>query len=135
VTADAELALVRLRSALFRVQAAGAGSVVPGQVTRLYGVLTGEVHADAPIPGLARAAGSGLVEIATSAGGGAEVRSNVDELLELLEAQERVSPVEAPRRAAPDLPQAAEAANEPVDEAGPPDTGTVGIGVPILPDD
>lgn len=49
--------------------------------------------------------------------------------------EQQVARLYVPPTAAPVQPEAVEAASEPGDGARPADTGTAGIGVPILPDD
>jgi hypothetical protein len=137
VSAGAALLLVRLQAELARAVPTGVGSVEERQVERLYGVLAAEAQADAPIPALARVAGMGLTEMTMRSGAaGRDVHSTVAEILALVAAGSRAGPVEAqPTQAQPTAaPVQAEAANEP-DDARPGDTGTAGIGVPILPDD
>ena len=135
MSGDPEVLLGRLRDDLDRVVAAAPDTGVADQVERLYGVVAGEVRADAPMPGLAHVAGGGLVTISSPWGSLAgDVRTTVGGLLDWVD-RRAVSGIGAtPPPPAPVTPDAWEEAAAEA-EQGPTDVGTVGIGVPILPDD
>ena len=134
MTDDPEVLLGRLHDDLRRGVSGAPASTVPDQVERLYGVVAGEVRADAPLPDLARTAGMELITISSRWGATAgDVRTTVGYLLAWVDRQAEAGATVAPQPP-PVRPGSAAEAAAPA-EATAIDMGADEIGGPIIPDD